>query len=160
VLADLGRSLQAIARGGPDAFYRGWIADSIAAQMKANGGIITKQDLAGYRAVERAPVRGTFLGHEIISMAPPSSGGTLLIETLNMLELLDVARMAPSSADFLHLRLEVARRAYLDRARYLGDPDFVEVPVARLTSRSLPQRVLWRRERVRRGQPSSRGDLL
>jgi gamma-glutamyltranspeptidase/glutathione hydrolase len=135
VLADLGRSLEAIASGGPQAFYSGWIADSIAAQMKANGGIITKRDLVGYRAVERAPVRGTFLGHEIISMPPPSSGGTVLIETLNVLERFDVAALGPSSAEFLHLRLEAAKRAYLDRARWLGDPDFVRVPVARLTSK-------------------------
>jgi gamma-glutamyltranspeptidase/glutathione hydrolase len=87
--------------------------------------------------VERAPVRGTFLGHEIIGMAPPSSGGTLLIQTLNMLEVLGVRRFAAANdPTLLHLRLEVAKRAYLDRAKYLGDPDFVKVPVARLTSRT------------------------
>jgi len=134
-LTDLGRALSAIA-ADPNAFYTGWIADSLAAQMKANGGIITRKDLAAYRAVERAPVRGTFLGHEIISMPPPSSGGVLLIQTLNMLEQLDVPNRSPGSADYLHLRLETARRAYLDRAKHLGDPDFVKVPVARLTSKA------------------------
>lgn len=134
-LADLGRALQAIAADA-NAFYTGWIADSLAAQMRAHGGLITRKDLANYRAVERAPVRGTFLGHEIISMAPPSSGGVLLIQTLNVLERFGIANRNPASADYLHLRLESARRAYLDRARHLGDPDFVKVPVARLTSKA------------------------
>ncbi|MGQ0649964.1 MAG: gamma-glutamyltransferase [Gemmatimonadaceae bacterium] len=136
-LADLARALESIATHGPDAFYTGWIADSIDAQMKANGGIISKKDLAAYRAVERAPVRGTFLGHEIISMPPPSSGGVVLIQTLNMLEVLGVGRYAaPNDPQLLHLRIEVAKRAYLDRARWMGDPDFVKVPVDRLSSTS------------------------
>ena len=135
-LADLGRTLDAIASGGPDAFYTGWIADSLAAQMKSNGGLITKADLAGYEAKERAPVRGTFNGYEIIAMGPPSSGGTVMIETLNILERFGVATMDRWSPDYLHLRIEAARRAYADRARWLGDPDFVSVPVARLTSKA------------------------
>ncbi len=135
-LRDLGRALDAIASGGPDAFYRGWIADSIAAQMKANGGLITKADLAAYEAKERTPLRGTFNGYEIIAMGPPSSGGTVMIETLNILERLGVAKMDRWSPDYLHLRIEAARRAYADRARWLGDPDFVSVPVPRLTSKA------------------------
>ena len=133
-LADLGRALNAIATKGPDAFYTGWIADSIDAQMARNGGIISKADLEDYKAVERAPVRGKFLGHEIISMPPPSSGGIVMIQTLNLMERMGVAKLAPGSAEYLHRRIEAARLAYLDRARYLGDPDFVQVPVARLTS--------------------------
>ena len=82
-LTDLGRTLEAIASGGPDAFYTGWIADSLAAQMKANGGLITKADLAAYQAKERDPVRGTFNGYEIIAMGPPSSGGAVMLETLD-----------------------------------------------------------------------------
>jgi gamma-glutamyltranspeptidase/glutathione hydrolase len=135
-LADLGRTLDAIASGGPDAFYTGWIADSIAAQMKANGGLITKADLAAYEAKERAPVRGTFNGYEVIAMGPPSSGGTVIVETLNILEHFGVPKMDRWSADYLHLRIEAARRAYADRARWLGDPDFVSVPLARLTSKA------------------------
>jgi len=135
-LTDLARTLDAIASDGPDAFYTGWIADSLAAQMKANGGVITKADLAAYQAKERAPVRGTFNGYELIAMGPPSSGGTVMLETLNMLERLQVAKMDRWSADYLHLRIEAARRAYADRARWLGDPDFVSVPVARLTSKT------------------------
>ena len=135
-LADLGRTLDAIATSGPDAFYTGWIADSIAAQMQANGGLITKADLAAYEAKERAPVRGTFNGYEVIAMGPPSSGGTVMLETLNILERFDVVKLNRWSADYLHLRIEAARRAYADRARFLGDPDFVSVPVARLTSKA------------------------
>jgi len=135
-LADLGRTLDAIATQGPDAFYTGWIADSLAAQMKANGGIITKADLATYQPRERDPVRGTFNGYEIIAMGPPSSGGTVMVETLNILEHFNVSKMDRWSADYLHLRIEAARRAYADRARWLGDPDFVSVPVARLTSKA------------------------
>lgn len=135
-LPDLARTLAAIAAGGADVFYHGWIADSIHAQMQANGGLVTKEDLAQYRAVERPPVEGTFLGHKIISMGPPSSGGTVLVETLNILERLGVNRLERGSAEFLHRRIEAARLAYLDRARYLGDPDFVPVPLERLLSKT------------------------
>ena len=136
-LPDLGRALDAIATQGPDAFYTGWIADSIDAQMRANGGLITRRDLAAYRAVERAPVRGTFMGHEIIGMAPPSSGGAVLIQTLNMLEALNISRFGTATDPaLLHLRLEVAKRAYLDRAKWMGDPDFVKIPVKRMTSKA------------------------
>ncbi|HEX6943584.1 MAG TPA: gamma-glutamyltransferase [Gemmatimonadaceae bacterium] len=133
-LPDLGRALAAIAADGADAFYTGWIADSIDAQMARHGGIISKADLRDYKAVERMPVRGKFLGNEIISMPPPSSGGIVMIETLNLMERMGVAKMKPGSAEYMHSRIEAARRAYLDRARYLGDPDFVVVPVDRLTS--------------------------
>jgi len=135
VLPDLAKSLAAIANDGPDAFYTGWIADRIAEDMAANGGVISKADLAAYRAKERAPVTGTFLGHDIISMPPPSSGGTALIEMLNMLEAMEIQKKARGSAEAVHLVTEAMRRAYLDRARFLGDADFVEVPVARLTSK-------------------------
>ena len=135
-LGDLGRTLEAIASKGPDAFYTGWIADSLAAQMKANGGVITKADLAAYQAKEREPVRGTFNGYDLIAMGPPSSGGTVMLETLNILEHFGVSKMDRWSPDYQHLRIEAARRAYADRARWLGDPDFVSVPVARLTSKA------------------------
>lgn len=135
-LPDLGRTLMDIATKGPDVFYTGWIADSIDAQMRANGGIITKADLAQYKAVERAPATGTFLGYDIISMGPPSSGGMVLIQTLNVLERLGVDRMSRTSTEFLHARIEAARRSYLDRARHLGDADFVKVPLDRLLSKS------------------------
>jgi gamma-glutamyltranspeptidase/glutathione hydrolase len=135
-LPDLAASLTDIATQGPDAFYTGRIADLIAADMAANGGIITKDDLAAYQAVERAPVRGTFLGHQIISMPPPSSGGVAIVEMLNILERLDIAKRPRMGTTTLHLMIEAQRRAYLDRAEFLADPDFVTVPVERLTSKN------------------------
>jgi gamma-glutamyltranspeptidase / glutathione hydrolase len=135
-LRDLGKTLRAIATTGPDAFYEGWIADSIASTMRANGGLITKQDLAAYQAKVRAPIRGTYRGYGLITMPPPSSGGVAMIEMLNILENFDLAKSGPQSPQTLHLMIEAMRRAYLDRARFLGDPDFVSVPVDKLTSKS------------------------
>jgi gamma-glutamyltranspeptidase/glutathione hydrolase len=135
VLGDLGKSLRAIANDGADVFYKGWIADRIADDMKAHGGLITKQDLAAYRAKSRTPVKGTYREYEIISMPPPSSGGVALIEMLNILEPYNLKSTGLLTAPSLHLQIEAMRRAYLDRARSLGDPDFVKVPVAELTSK-------------------------
>ena len=135
VLKDLARSLRAIADDGPDAFYKGWIADRIAEDMQANGGLITRKDLAAYKAKERKVVTGRFRGYEIISMPPPSSGGTALIEMLNILENFDLKKSGRYSAETLHIMVEAMRRAFLDRARHLGDPDFTKIPVARLTSK-------------------------
>ena len=136
VLADLGRTLTAIATRGADVFYTGWIADSIAADMHRNGGLITKQDLADYRAKERAPMRGRYNGYDIITMPPPSSGGVAMVEMFNILSHFDLAKDGRWSPETLHLMIEAMRRAYVDRARYLGDPDFVQMPIARLTSAS------------------------
>ena len=136
VLADLGKTLRAIAEGGADVFYRGWIADRIAEDMKAHGGLITRQDLAAYRAKERKPVKGRYGEFEIVSMPPPSSGGVALIEMLNILEPYQVRSKGLLTAPALHLQVEAMRRAYLDRARSLGDPDFVKVPVGELTSKN------------------------
>lgn len=135
VLSDLGRTLRAIATDGADAFYKGWIADRIAEDMAANGGLITKADLAAYRAKVRKPVRGKYKGFEILSMPPPSSGGVALIEMLNILEPLDLKARGLLTAPSLHAQIEAMRRAYLDRARHLGDPDFSDIPVRRLTSK-------------------------
>jgi gamma-glutamyltranspeptidase / glutathione hydrolase len=134
VLADLGRTLNAIATRGAGVFYTGWIADSIAAEMQRNRGLITKADLRQYAARERAPVRGAFYGYDIITMPPPSSGGVAMVEMLNVLSHFDLAKQGRWSPATLHLIIEAMRRAYLDRARYLGDPDFVKMPLARLTS--------------------------
>jgi gamma-glutamyltranspeptidase/glutathione hydrolase len=132
---DLARTLKTIAKNGAKGFYEGPVADRIVAEMAANGGIITHEDLKSYRAVEREAVKGTFRGYEIISMPPPSSGGVHLIEMLNVLEGYDLAAMGHNSADYLSLLVETMRRAYADRSAYLGDPDFFSVPVAALTSR-------------------------
>ncbi len=134
-LPDLARTLARIASDGPDAFYQGPIADQIAADMAAHGGIIGKDDLAAYQAVERAPVRGTFLGHEIIAMPPPSSGGIAIVEILNILERLAIDKRPRFATSTMHLMIEAQRRAFLDRAEFLGDPDYVTVPVGKLTSK-------------------------
>ena len=135
VLKDLAKTLRLIATDGPDAFYKGPIADLIAADMKENGGLITKEDLAAYQAKERTPLKGTYKGFEIVSMPPVSSGGVALIEMMNMLEGMDLKAKGLLTAPALHLQIEAMRRAYLDRARHLGDPDFVSVPVEKLTSK-------------------------
>ena len=135
VQGDLSKTLRSIADTGGDAFYKGWIADRIADDMRAHGGVITKADLAAYKVRQLAPIRGTYKGYEIVSMPPPSSGGVALVEMLNILEPLDVKSKGLLTAPALHLQIEAMRRAYLDRARYLGDPDFSNIPVARLTSK-------------------------
>ncbi len=135
VLKDLGKTLHAIATDGPDTFYKGWIADRIADDLTANGGLITKADLAAYEPKERTPVKGTFRGYEIVSMPPPSSGGVALIEMLNMLEAFDLKAKGFNSAEARHFEIEAMRRAYLDRARFLGDPDFVQIPLTKLLSK-------------------------
>lgn len=135
-LPDLARTLNAIADGGADAFYRGWIADSIAADMARNGGLISTDDLAQYVAKERVPIHGTYRGYDVYSMPPPSSGGIALVQMLNMMEEADLRSQPRYSTRTLHLTIEAMRRAFLDRARHLGDADFVAVPVARLTSKA------------------------
>lgn len=129
---DLAGTLKAIAAKGAAGFYEGPVADLIVAEMKANGGLITHDDLKNYKAVERAAVRGEFRGYDIISMPPPSSGGVHLIEMLNVLSGYDLKAMGHNSADYLGALTEAMRRAYADRSEYLGDPDFFDVPVARL----------------------------
>jgi gamma-glutamyltranspeptidase/glutathione hydrolase len=128
---ELARTLERIA-ADPDEFYRGAMAKEIAAFVRQGGGIITEQDLASYEVKDRQPVRGTYRGLEVISAPPPSSGGTALIESLNMVEGFDLAQAGLSSARSVHLIAEAYRRAFLDRAQFMGDPDFTPVPVAQL----------------------------
>ncbi|MFK7863213.1 MAG: gamma-glutamyltransferase [Pseudohongiellaceae bacterium] len=133
VQSDLAHTLELIQHNGRDGFYKGENAERLAAFMAANGGIITEQDLAIYEPVEREPVRGTYRGHEIISMPPPSSGGVAMVEMLNILEGYNLEAMGHNSADYLHVLTETMRRAYADRAEHLGDPDFNEgMPLDRL----------------------------
>jgi gamma-glutamyltranspeptidase / glutathione hydrolase len=135
VMKELGKTLRSIANNGADVFYRGWIADRVVEDMAANGGLITKEDFVKYEAKERTAVRGQYRGFDIIAMAPPSSGGVALIEMLNMLEPFDLKAKGRNTVESMHLQIEAMRRAYLDRARFLGDPDFADVPVARLLSK-------------------------
>ena len=133
---DLARTLARIASQGPAGFYEGETAQLVEREMAANGGLITRADLQAYRPERRAPLRGTYRGHEILSMPPISSGGTALIQMLNVLEGYDLAANGWGSAQNTHLMIEAMRRAYADRARHLGDPAFnPSMPVARLVSK-------------------------
>jgi gamma-glutamyltranspeptidase/glutathione hydrolase len=128
---DLARTLERIA-AKPDDFYHGSLARELAAALQKGGGLITADDLAHYEVKEREPVRGTYRGYEVISAPPPSSGGTVLIESLNILEGYDLGKMGGRSAQSIHYTTEAFRRAFFDRAEFLGDPDFAKIPVAQL----------------------------
>lgn len=136
VQADLARALETIAADGASAFYEGWIADSLVAEMRRGGGFISHEDLAAYEAVWREPVVIEYRDREIISMPPPSSGGITLAELLHIVEGYDLDALGWHSPDAIHIAVEAMRRAYADRNYYLGDPDFVEIPVTRLLSRA------------------------
>jgi gamma-glutamyltranspeptidase / glutathione hydrolase len=128
---ELARTLERIAKD-PDDFYRGAMARELAASLQKGGGLITADDLAHYEVKEREPVRGTYRNYEIISAPPPSSGGAALLEILNILEGFDLAKAGDRSAASVHLTVEAFRRAFYDRAEFLGDPDFSKIPVAQL----------------------------
>jgi gamma-glutamyltranspeptidase/glutathione hydrolase len=136
VQPDLARSLETIAREGPRGFYEGEIAQKIVDSARNTGGILTREDLQDYRAVERAPLHGSYRGREVICVPPPSSGGVHLIEMLNILEGHGLEGLGARSPATLHLMIEAMKRAYADRARFLGDADQVSVPVERLISKS------------------------
>ena len=130
---DLAVTLRAIARDGPKGFYEGPVAEKLATAIRKAGGIMTVDDLKNYRAIERVPLRGTYRGYDIVSMPPPSSGGVHLIEMLNILEGYDLAKL--SRDESLHDMIEAMKRAYADRAVFMGDPDAIKMPVAGLASK-------------------------
>ena len=133
---DLARTLSRISKNGPEEFYRGQTADLLVSEMKRHGGFIRKRDMEAYQPVERTIVRGDYRGYEILSMPPPSSGGAHVIQMLNMLEGDDLSEMGYGSARGIHLTAEAMKRAYADRAEYMGDPGFCTVPVEGLTSKA------------------------
>ena len=135
VSATLGRSLELIARKGPDAFYRGEIADQIVEEMRRNGGLITHQDLNDYRPVLRRPIRGTYRGYDVYSMPPPSSGGVHIMQLLNILEPFRLRGKGHNSAATIHLMAEAMKYAYADRSKHLGDSDFHPLPLGWLLSK-------------------------
>jgi gamma-glutamyltranspeptidase / glutathione hydrolase len=137
---DLARTLELISAKGRDGFYGGKTAALIVAEMQRGGGLITADDLRNYNSVWREPIEGQYRGQRIFSMAPPSSGGVLLVQMLNMLEPFDLRGLGYGSAAAIHLMVEAERRAYADRAEYLGDPDFYTVPIAELTSKAYAKR--------------------
>tara|TARA_Y100001968_G_scaffold332120_1_gene389121 strand:- start:4863 stop:6596 length:1734 start_codon:yes stop_codon:yes gene_type:complete len=132
---DLAKTLKRIARYGRDGFYKGPVAELIVKEMKRGNGLITLKDLQKYSSKYRSPILGTYKGYEIISMGPPSSGGALLINMLNMLENYPIDTISWNSSDYIHIMTEVERRAYADRAEHMGDPDYWDVPVIMLTSK-------------------------
>jgi gamma-glutamyltranspeptidase/glutathione hydrolase len=134
-LDDLAATLETIAANGAAGFYAGPVARKIVEAVNAAGGRMTIDDLANYRAVEREPVRGTYRGYTIVSMPPPSSGGAHIIEILNILEGFPLAAQGLNSAASLHAMSEAEKLAYADRAAWLGDPDFIRIPVAGFTSK-------------------------
>ncbi|MEK6308945.1 MAG: gamma-glutamyltransferase [Pantoea dispersa] len=154
VQKNLAHSLQLIAQQGPDAFYKGKIADEIAAEMAQHGGLIGKADLAAYRAVERKPVSGSYRGYEVFSMPPPSSGGIHIVQILNILENFDLAKWGFGSADAMQVMAEAEKYAYADRSEYLGDPDFVKVPQQALTSKAYAK-TLAQQIDVNKARPSA-----
>ncbi len=132
---DLARTLERIADKGPGGFYDGETAELIAREMERGNGLITKEDLKKYEPVLRNPVLGSYRGYKIISAPPPSSGGTVLIEILNILEGFPLSRYGAGTPEAVHCMVEAEKRAYADRAQYLGDDDFVDVPLATLISK-------------------------
>jgi gamma-glutamyltranspeptidase / glutathione hydrolase len=140
VQKDLAKTLKVIAAKGADGFYKGEVAEVLVKEMKAGGGLITAKDLQGYAAKVRKPVHGTYRGHDVYAPPPPSSGGVCLVQMLNVLETFDLKKHGRFSAKTLHLMAEAMRRAYLDRARHLGDQDFVKVP-PELTSKGYAKKL-------------------
>ncbi|MBC8588998.1 gamma-glutamyltransferase [Paratissierella segnis] len=138
---DLAKTLQIIIDKGADGFYKGEVADAIVESCKKYGGIISHSDLENYKVIEREPVTGSYRGYEIISSPPPSSGGTHLLQILNILENFDVGSMEPYSAEHMHLLSEAFKIAYADRAKYMGDPDYIEVPLNGLSNKDYAEKL-------------------
>jgi len=161
--SDLARTLREIAAKGKEGFYSGWVADSIANFMAAAGGLITREDLAAYRCVARQPVVISYKGYRVYGMAPPSSGGVVLGQMLGLLEPFEPGRLGFNSAAYVNRLVEAERLAYADRNRFLGDTDFVQVPVAELLSREyldrrrslMPSGVAGKSSEISHGSPES-----
>lgn len=152
---DLAATLAAIEANGRDGFYTGPVAEKIAASSKAGGGLITAQDLADYKVRELAPVTCSYRGYEIVSSPPPSSGGVIICEILNVLEGYPLAFLGPDSAETVHLMVEAMRYAYVDRNSSLGDPDFVQNPVAHLTDKAYAAEIRKKIDPYRAGVSSA-----
>jgi gamma-glutamyltranspeptidase/glutathione hydrolase len=142
---ELAEALKAIAKDGAPVFYQGWIGQAIVETVKKAGGVMTVDDLKNYRAVWREPLIGSYRGHTVITMPPPSSGGVALLEMLNVLEGYKLDEFKHNSAFYLHLLTETMKHAFADRAAHLGDPDFVHVPIRKLTAKEY---AAWIRNRI------------
>jgi len=151
---ELGETLKAISREGPRVFYEGWIATAITGHLKKSGGILTLEDFKEYKPVWRGPILGNYRNRLVVTMPPPSSGGIALLQILNVLEGYRLNPFGHNSATYLHLLTEALKFAFADRARYLGDPDFVKIPTQRLLSKEYAG---WIRSRISavKTQPAS-----
>ena len=138
---DLAETLKEIAKRGADGFYKGKVAELIASDMASNDGFIEMEDLANYKVEKLKPVQGTYRGYEIVSMPPPSSGGLHLIQMLNILEQFPISNLGHNSSATLHLMAEAMKYAYADRSEHLGDPNFWEVPVDWITSKTYAKKI-------------------
>jgi gamma-glutamyltranspeptidase/glutathione hydrolase len=138
---ELAATLERLKKNGPREFYEGETAKMIAEDMKAGGGLVTAEDLKTYEPTVRQPLKGTYRGYDILTMPPPSSGGVALLEMLNMLEGYNIGELGHNSSDAIHLLVEVQRRAFADRAAFLGDADFVKVPVEGLVSKDYSRKI-------------------
>lgn len=154
---DLANTLKRISRSGVDGFYKGKTADLIVAEMEAGGGLITHEDLANYVSVIRDPVKGDYKGYEVNAMSPPSSGGVHMVQMLNILSGYNLKSDGHNSAAYLHKLIESMRRAYADRSKYLGDPDFFDVPVDALTDTDYAARL---RDDIDLSKSSRSADIL
>jgi len=141
IQTDLAKTLKIISEKGRDGFYKGSVANKIAKAMKDNNGLITKSDLENYNPVWRKPLISQYRGNNVITMGPPSSGGLHIIQMLNILENYDLKEMNHNSKDYINLLTEVMKYAYSDRSKYLGDPDFYDVPVEKITSKKYGKRI-------------------
>ena len=154
VQKDLAKTLKLIAQYGRDGFYLGSVAEKIHSQMQLNGGLITKDDLENYQPVWRSPLKSTYRDTEIITMGPPSSGGVHVIQMLNILESHNVSKFEHNSSEYINLLTEIMKYAYADRSKYLGDPDYYEVPVSQIISKNYAKTI---NEKIKIGKvtPSS-----
>jgi gamma-glutamyltranspeptidase/glutathione hydrolase len=142
---ELGETLKAIAANGAGSFYQGWIADAITETIKKEGGTLGVEELRQYKAVWREPLVGSYRKRSVITMPPPSSGGVAILQMLNVLEGHQLRKLPHNSPTYLHLLTEVLKHAFADRAQYLGDPDFVNAPIAKLISKEY---AAWIRGRI------------
>lgn len=141
VQKDLAKTLKLISKKGRDGFYKGEVADKIVNQMRKNGGLITYEDLENYKAVERVPIISTFKGYEVITMGPPSGGGVILLQSLNVLENFEFNKDEWNSSEYIHKLVETFKYAYADRSKHLGDSDFFPVPLVELLNKDYSQRI-------------------
>jgi gamma-glutamyltranspeptidase/glutathione hydrolase len=154
---DLAKTLKRISKKGIKGFYEGETADLIVSEMKKNNGLITKKDLKNYQPVIRKPIHGTYRDYDIYSMSPPSSGGVHIIQILNILEQYPISYLGHNSAQTIHLMAEAMRRAFADRSKYLGDSDFVSVPLKGLTSKKY---AIELKNKINPNKASSSKDIL